>query len=485
MSAQAVYGFQPKRLRQGALAGLAGGVVFGAAMLELGGALPTIAGIVRSDLTGVGLLVHAVISTVIGVFFAEITRGRRAGPGELVFWGIAYGALWWLLGALTLLPILRGEQPDWSLHSVQAAFPSLIGHLAYGATAGAVLGIFGYAARAGQIKGGALLRGALAGVLAWSALTLVLERSGLLEEAGFGGTSATRWVIGLLLGALAGGGYAALYPRPRGATGPGLVRGLAYGFLLWFTLALSIVPVLAGDGLPWAIGAARPRAASLPGVLLAGVLLVALYRWFSGLAGTFFEDDVSELADEGVGSRALRGLGRGAVAGVTGGLIFTIVLAGIGGPERTAGLMGGSAPALGLLVQLAIATVIGASFGVLFRHDGDDPEAALGWGVAYGLLWWVLGGQTLLPVLLGGSPAWTATGLEDGVPSLVGYLAYGAGLGLTLAALERRARPWWAASTEARVRRAEERRRRLAIAAPGLWTMAAIIVLTVLALVAS
>lgn len=69
-----------------ALAGGAGGLAFALAMLDIGGMLPAIAGIARSDAAGVGLAVHAVASVVIGVLFALLTAVRRAGPGELVFW---------------------------------------------------------------------------------------------------------------------------------------------------------------------------------------------------------------------------------------------------------------------------------------------------------------------------------------------------------------------------------------------------------------
>ena len=39
----------------------------------------------------------------------------------------AYGILWWFLGPLTLLPILRGSQPDWSYQQGGALFGSLVG----------------------------------------------------------------------------------------------------------------------------------------------------------------------------------------------------------------------------------------------------------------------------------------------------------------------------------------------------------------------
>lgn len=57
---------------------------------------------------------------------------------ELLFWGLVYGALWWFLGPLTLLPILLGQSVTWDLVSGQNLPPSLFGHLAYGAVTAAV-----------------------------------------------------------------------------------------------------------------------------------------------------------------------------------------------------------------------------------------------------------------------------------------------------------------------------------------------------------
>jgi hypothetical protein len=293
-----------------------------------------------------------------------------------------------------------------------------------------------------------------------------------------------RWALALVLGGLAGAAYGALYPRPRGALGPGIVRGLSFGFLLWLALPLTVLPVLAGDGLPWELADARGRAAALTPSLLAGVLLVALYRALGALAGAGVQDDPAELADEGVGTRALQGLGRGTVGGLVGGLLFTYVLVEVDGLDRIAGIAGGSSPTLGLAVHLLIAVVLGMTYGLLFRHEGGEAEAALGWGLSYGVLWWLLGNLTLLPLLLGEPVEWTADGLAGGFPSLIGHLAYGAGLALVLAALERRANPWWSALTPARARRAELRRTRTADAAPGLWAVVTVLVVCVLCLAA-
>jgi hypothetical protein len=34
--------------------------------------------------------------------------------------------------------------------------------------------------------------------------------------------------------------------------------------------------------------------------------------------------------------------------------------------------------------------------------------SAVGWGVSYGFVWWLIGPLTLMPILLGTTPDWTA-----------------------------------------------------------------------------
>ena len=56
------------------------------------------------------------------------------------------GSIWWVVGSLTLFPILVGTVPNWSADAVAGTFPSLVGHLMYGAGLGAML----HAMEAGQ-----------------------------------------------------------------------------------------------------------------------------------------------------------------------------------------------------------------------------------------------------------------------------------------------------------------------------------------------
>ena len=118
----------------GTLGGLLGGAVFGL-MMQAWGMLPMVAMLVGSESAAVGWLVHLGISAVLGLGFGLISvRGLDAWlPG--IGMGLAYGAVWWVLGALLLMPLSLG-MPTFVLGTM--AWQSLLGHLVFGLILGAV-----------------------------------------------------------------------------------------------------------------------------------------------------------------------------------------------------------------------------------------------------------------------------------------------------------------------------------------------------------
>lgn len=126
-----------RALGHGAVAGLAGGAVFTAVLVAVDG-LPQIAQIMGSQAPAAGLVIHLVIAQFIGVTYAVLFRRSSFDLASGIGWGVSYGFFWWVLGALTLLPALTGAVPRWDAAAITVAFPSLVGHLAYGAALGAV-----------------------------------------------------------------------------------------------------------------------------------------------------------------------------------------------------------------------------------------------------------------------------------------------------------------------------------------------------------
>lgn len=136
------------KLMAGALAGLAGGLVFGIMMQMMsaptpdGGRMPMmamVAMVVRSESLAVGWLYHLFNSAVIGGLFGVLLGDRATGTGGGVAWGALWGALWWVLGGLILMPVLLGMPVFASLRMPPmrpVAVGSLVGHLIFGAIMG-------------------------------------------------------------------------------------------------------------------------------------------------------------------------------------------------------------------------------------------------------------------------------------------------------------------------------------------------------------
>lgn len=121
------------RARDGAIAGLGGGIVFGLLMAMMG-MLPMVAMLVGSESPVVGGLVHLVISAGIGALFGVLVP--TADLGALLGAGAAYGLAWWVLGPLVGMPALLG-MPLFTIDGT--AWMSLMGHVVYGVVTAAVL----------------------------------------------------------------------------------------------------------------------------------------------------------------------------------------------------------------------------------------------------------------------------------------------------------------------------------------------------------
>jgi hypothetical protein len=121
-----------RALGWGIAGSILGGLAFTVVMLQTG-ALPMIAGIMRGDNPTTGLIVHFVISIIIGGMYGLLFIGQADSYGSAIGWGAAYGLFWWVLGPITFLPLLLGHAGTLSIGAALAAYPaSFIGHVAYG-----------------------------------------------------------------------------------------------------------------------------------------------------------------------------------------------------------------------------------------------------------------------------------------------------------------------------------------------------------------
>ncbi|MCO4755915.1 MAG: hypothetical protein KC478_15650 [Bacteriovoracaceae bacterium] len=133
----------------GIVAGLIAGAVFGILMTIMnaptpdGGEMPMmkmVAMVVGSTSLFVGWVYHLFNSIVIGAIFGALFNKKLTTYKNATGWGAFYGAVWWVLGGLILMPIMLdmaafAPLTEPGMRSV--AMGSLIGHLVYGLVLGA------------------------------------------------------------------------------------------------------------------------------------------------------------------------------------------------------------------------------------------------------------------------------------------------------------------------------------------------------------
>jgi uncharacterized membrane protein YagU involved in acid resistance len=124
------------RATYGAVGGLVGGVIFGLLMQAMD-MIPMVAQLVGSTSSAVGWLIHLAISAFIGVSFAVLLGQAASTLARAAVLGLGYGMLWWVLGALLLMPARLG-MPVFELSTT--AWQSLMGHVMFGLALGVVYG---------------------------------------------------------------------------------------------------------------------------------------------------------------------------------------------------------------------------------------------------------------------------------------------------------------------------------------------------------
>ncbi len=125
-----------RALAGGLVSGFVGGLLFAGVMFQVG-AFSSLAGLVGADSAITGFFVHMVIANMVGASYGLLFRRQSSDLGSALGWGASYGFILWVVGSLTLFPVFLGATPQWSSEAAATAFPSLIGHLAYGASLGA------------------------------------------------------------------------------------------------------------------------------------------------------------------------------------------------------------------------------------------------------------------------------------------------------------------------------------------------------------
>jgi hypothetical protein len=256
-------------LLYGAGTGLAYATFRGRKARLLPGAL--LRGLLAGTLVALVLEVHGspAIGPLIGLAQALEAPRPPKGLGAALTRGQGYGFLAWLA--------MLGGGTSWSVEQARFSFPTLLACLLLGMAVAvlrqvldAVAGLFS-AERlrtwrpvpVGGGPAGATLHGAAGGLLGAMALTLV-PRAVTVGPAI--PPVAALCAAGLGLGVF----YGLLFRRLDLNLTTALGWGLSYGFLWWALGALTLVPVLEGEGTRWSAAEAAGSFGALPALLLFG-----------------------------------------------------------------------------------------------------------------------------------------------------------------------------------------------------------------------
>jgi hypothetical protein len=114
----------------GAVAGIIGGIPFGI-LMGMMGMMPMIGMLIRVDSAFGGVLVHAAISAITGIIYAFFAVRFPLTWRNAILGGLVYGVIWWVLGALILMPAMLGMfQNIFVIGTMQ--WMSLMGHVIFG-----------------------------------------------------------------------------------------------------------------------------------------------------------------------------------------------------------------------------------------------------------------------------------------------------------------------------------------------------------------
>lgn len=112
---------------------------------------------------------------------------------------------------------------------------------------------------------------------------------------------------------------------------------------------------------------------------------------------------------------------RGIVPGVMAGYIF-LAYAGPGMQDMVGGMISADS-FVGFILHIIISMVVGALYTGLFMQyvNLGNPlvNIAVG-GLIYGLIWWIIGGNIIMPVVAGGEVLQLSIG-----PSFYGHIVFG------------------------------------------------------------
>jgi hypothetical protein len=412
-----------------------------------------------------------------GFAFATALRGRATSAGAGLIWGLGAGFMLWMVLPMAA-PVVGGAgySPEAMLGQARARFPELVGCIAgIGAPVGFALGIRA-ALRPQATKpfhwGRAIVAGGAAGLVA----ALIFGRwmyegdfYPLISGYGRLGTHFGNIIFHFAVACLIGCTFGMLFQAEVWNLGSAMGWGMAYAMFWWFFGQLTLLPIAAGRTVDWSGARGSQLFGAMVGHILFGLILGMVYAGVNAVWTRLFIDaDPLNRKREGPGVHLLLSLGWGSAAGFSGGLIALPLMIQTGVITKLAGLESGLSTGIGICLHLAASTLIGASYGVLFRGETRNIIFGSLWGLVFGLIWWYAGPLTLLPLIRTGECDWTPEAAAALLPSLFGHLVFGLVTANIFMAFESRHSRWLFADPRYAALYAS-RTRPVATPAPALW----------------
>lgn len=453
-------GFDPVALILAIAVGTAGGTLAGLAADSPAGRLAT-------------------AGAAFGLVFALVLQRRATSPGAGLIWGLGGGyMLWMILPALGVVVQTRVYLTGAMLGESRSRFPELVGCiLCIGAPVGVCLGVLGMLrcrARAAFHWGRAVVAGGAAGIIAaliFSGWMYAGDFYPLISGYGTLGSHLGTIFFHFSVACLIGCTFGIFFQADVRNLGSAMGWGVAYAMFWWFLAQLTLFPIAAGLHVDWSLDRASELFGPLVGHILFGVVLGIVYSAVDVVWRRLFIDaDPLNRTRQGPGVNLLLSLGWGAVAGFSGGLAALPLMMPAGMTGLQPGLDSGLSMIAGSLLHLFVSTLVGASYGVLFRGETSNVVFGSLWGLLFGLICWYAGPLTLLPLLRTGACDWRPEAAAALYPSLVGHLLFGLVAANVFLAFERRYTRWLLA--DPRFAAFESRRTRpVATPAPALCAL--------------
>jgi uncharacterized membrane protein YagU involved in acid resistance len=146
--------------------------------------------------------------------------------------------------------------------------------------------------------------------------------------------------------------------------------------------------------------------------------------------------------------KSYHGLVHGLLSGLLAGGVFAILTAWMipDTLNKIANLYNTSGYVVGVAIHIIHGGLIGGLFGLIVP-DSVSKLASSGYGLLYGLVWWVLGPLVIMPAWLGAGVRLSGEGVQAALPSLPGHLVYGLVLGFLFAVFAHKVREHHEAKT--------------------------------------